>query len=175
MTRARRLAVIAVWLLGGAIASTPSRAQGDPSSPAPPPAGARDHGAIAERMRDLFAARLKRDVGLDDSQIQAVLPRIERLERERARIQRERGSTLRGLRQGLDAGVPDKELQQQLDRLDRLAGDLQRATGDELHGIDALLTVPQRVRIRFLLVRFRAEMKERIREMRRGGAGPNRR
>jgi hypothetical protein len=175
MTRARRLAAIALLLLGGAIAWAPSFAEGEPSAPGPPAAFGRDRGAIAERMRGLFAARLKRDVGLDDAQIQAVLPRVEALERERARIQRERGATLRGLRQGLDAGVSDKELQERLDRLDRLAGELERATWDGLHGIDALLTVPQRVRIRFLLVRFRAEMAERIRQLRRGGAGSYRR
>jgi hypothetical protein len=175
MSRGRRLAAIAVLVLGGAIAWAPSRAEGEPSVPGPPGALGRDRGAIAERMRGLFAARLKRDVGLDDAQIQAVVPRVEALERERAGIQRERGATLRGLRQGLDGGVSDKALQERLDRLDRLAGELLRANEKGLQEIDALLTVPQRVRIRFLLVRFRAEMAERIRELRRGGAGSYRR
>ena len=169
MSRVWSTAAIVVLVVGGAIGWAPSLAEEAPAAPPPPAAEGRDRRVVAERMRELFAARLKAEVGLDDAQVEAVLPKVEAMEQDRARIQRERGATLRALRQGLEAGASDKDLQARLDRLDQLADELEHATGGGLHAIDASLTVPQRVRIRFLLVKFRAEMAQRIRELRQGG------
>ena len=126
---------------------------------------------VAEQMRRLFAARLKADVGLDDAQVAAVLPRVESLEQERARSFAERRVALRELRRGLERGMSDAELQRRLDTLDRLGSDSERTTREALAAIDHELDVPQRVRFRFLMVRFRQEMTHRVQEFRHGAPG----
>lgn len=171
----RRMLALAVatWAAAAmAAGAMPSVAQEAP--PHGRPRAGRRAEAVRERMRALFAARLKADVGLDDAQIRAVLPKIETLERERGRIQRERLGVARELRRGLATGMADAELQRRLDALDGFGRQIERATSAALSKIDADLTVPQRVRLRFLMVRFRAEMLRRIRDLRgaRAGADP---
>lgn len=133
---------------------------------------------VAAQMRRLFAARLATDVGLDDAQIASVLPQVESLERSRARSQRERLGLLRELRRGLATGMSDVDLQRRLDSLDRLGQESERATRAALAEIDRGLTVPERVRLRFLMAQFRQEMTRRMKEFAGGagaGAGPSRR
>jgi hypothetical protein len=130
---------------------------------------------VAEQMRRLFAARLRSDVGLDDAQVAAVLPQIESLERSRAQAARQRRVLVRELRHGLADGMPDAELQSRLDALDRIGQDGERAARATLADVDRALSVPQRVRLRFLLVQFRREMMRRVDEIRQGdGSAPRR-
>jgi hypothetical protein len=154
----RRVVIVSIV----ALAALPSPAQEDEERP------------VREQMRRVFAARLKADVGLDDAQIAVVLPRIQALERERAEATRRRRTLVRELRGGLAAGMPDPELQRRLDDLDRIGQETERATRAALEDLDETLTVPQRVRLRFLLVRFRDEMTRRVEDFARG-AGRQRR
>lgn len=126
---------------------------------------------VGVQMRRIFAVRLKTDVGLDDAQVGAVLPRVESLERQRVRWLAQRRVLLRELRGGLEAGMPDTELQRRLDALDRIGSDSERETRETLAAIDRDLEVAQRVRLRFLLARFRQEISHRVQEFRRDGAG----
>jgi len=119
-------------------------------------------------MRKVFAARLRRDVGLDDAQVRAVVPKIEAMERERGQLLRDRLRLLRELRRDLDAGAPDAELARRLDRIDRASQDADRVARAGLAEIDRSLTVPQRARLRLLLVHFRDEMTRRIQDVRSG-------
>lgn len=130
--------------------------------PAPPP-----RAEVREQMQQLFEARLKTDVGLDDAAVARIAPQVEDLERERALWRRERGRLLRELRRGVARGMPDTGLQHRLDALDRLSRDSDEATRTALARIDRDLSAPQRVRLRFLLVEFRRDMNGRIRELRR--------
>ena len=134
-----------------------------PLAAAPPD----DRQEVRQRMRALFEARLRADLGLDDATTARVAPRLEAVEREHARAQRERLRLLRELRRGLATGVGDAGLQERLDALDRLARDSEAATRAGLADVDRELTVPQRVRLRFLMVEFRGEMSRRLRELRR--------
>jgi hypothetical protein len=126
---------------------------------------------VAAQMRRLFAARLAADVGLDATQIASVLPRVESLEKSRARWLRERLGLLRELRRGLSSGMNDAELQQRLDALDRVGQETERATRGTLAEIDRELTVPQRVRLRFVMADFRREMAHQVKEFGRGAGG----
>ena len=169
MTRTTLLKV-AVALALVAVQAAAVRAQ---SGPAPPPAGDdRDEARrpVAAQMRRVFAARLKSDVGLDDAQVAAVLPKIVALENDRTRANRDRILLLRDLRAGLAGGMSDPELQQRLNDLDRIAQDLERSTRAALGDIDRDLSVPQRVRLRFLIVDFRREVTRRIRDFGAGGS-----
>jgi HEAT repeat protein len=139
-----------------------------------PAVSAQEQRPVAEQMRRLFAARLKADVGLDDAQVAAVLPKIESLERARLETARQRRRLVRELRHGLESGMSDTDLQERLGALDRLGQDGERLTRAALEDVDRDLTVPQRVRVRFLLVQFRDEMRLRVESLREGGAGPRR-
>jgi hypothetical protein len=128
--------------------------------------------AIREQARGLLAARLKSDVGLSDAQVADVLPRIEAIEQARREARRSRLRLLGDLRRDLDAGAPDAKLQGSLDELDRNERDEDRATRDGLAKLDAALTVPQRVRVRFLLVQLRGEISRQVQSIRESRRGP---
>jgi len=138
-------------------------------------ASAQDDRPVAEQMRRLFAARLKADVGLDDAQIAVVLPKIVAVETRRRESARERRRLVRELRGGLESGMSDDDLQARLDALDRIGQEGERATRSALGEIDRELTVPQRVKLRFLLVQFRDEMRRNVESLRHGDAGGERR
>ena len=137
--------------------------------PAPEP---EHRAAIREQARGLLAARLKSDVGLSDAQVANVLPRIEAIEDARREARRSRLRLLGDLRRDLDAGASDATLQGGLDALDRNERDEDRATREGLAKLDAALTVPQRVRVRFLLVQLRGEIARQVQSIRQGRRGP---
>src|SRR5436190_7906515 len=139
-----------------------------------PAVSAQEERPVAEQMRRLFAARLKAEVGLDDAQVATVLPKLESLERARRETARERRRLVRELRHGLESGMPDTDLQERLGALDRLGQDGERMTRAALEDVDRDLTVPQRVRLRFLLLRFRNEMRLRVESLREGAGGARR-
>ena len=127
--------------------------------------------AIREQARGLLAARLKSDVGLSDAQIADVLPKIEGIEEGRRQAQRNRMRLLSELRRGINQGASDADLQASLDALDRGERDQDRRTRETLARIDGALSVPQRVRLRFLLVRFRGEITRELETIRGGRRG----
>ena len=153
------LACLTIALLAGPAGAQATDDAGDARQP------------VGAQMRRLFAVRLKTDVGLDDAQVGAVLPRVESLERQRARWLAQRRVLLRELRRGLETGMPDAELQRRLDALDRIGSESERETRDTLTAIDRELNVPQRVRMRFLMAHFRQEISHRVQEFRRDAAG----
>jgi len=142
---------------------------------APARADAPPEPSVAGQMYRLFAARLQSDVGLDEAQVAAVLPRIESLERTRVQAGRERRRLVRELRRGLAEGMTDADLQRRLDTLDRIGQETERTVRATLTEVDRDLTVPQRVRLRFLMVRFRDEMVRRVEEFGGGETGGARR
>lgn len=169
MTRTTLLKIVVAIALAAGPAAV-ARAQSGADSP-PPGGDDRDdarHPVVAQ-MRRVFAARLKSDVGLDDAQVATVLPKIVALEQGRTGANRQRARLLRDLRAGLAGGMSDPELQRRLNDLDRIAQDLERSTRAAFGDIDRDLSVPQRVRLRFLVVDFRREVTRRIRGL--GAAG----
>jgi hypothetical protein len=141
------------------------------SLPAAEPSEAPRRREIREQARGLLAVRLKADVGLTDAQVGEVLPRIEAIEEGRRAALRSRRQLLAGLRRDVQSGASDASLQASLDALDRNEREQDQRTRDELARIDGALSVPQRVRLRFLLANVRGEIARQvgaIRENRRG-------
>jgi hypothetical protein len=157
---------VASWIaviLIAAGATPPARAQGDE-----PPRRAE----IRAQARQLLAVRLKADVGLTDAQVGSVMPRIEEIEESRRQARRERLRLLAGLRRDVNAGASDAALQGALDALDRNERAQEERTRAALGRIDAELTVPQRVRLRFLLARLRGELVRELERIREGPRAP---
>ena len=96
---------------------------------------------------------------------------IEAIEEGRRAALRSRRQLLAGLRRDVHSGASDASLQASLDALDRNEREQYQRTRDELARIDGALSVPQRVRLRFLLASVRGEIARQvgaIRENRRG-------
>jgi len=139
------------------------------------PAGAQDPAAERERaapgelqreMRKYFADRLRADLDLTDEQADQILPQLQRLERERGALRRQRSETLEQLREQSESGAGDDELQALLDRLDRSERDQLDLRQSAYSEVDRLLTVRQRVRLRFFVEGFPRMMREKIMELR---------
>lgn len=168
MTRATLCAglILAIAVGTGAWAAPAEDATGLPPPPPPPPRG------VDEQIRRSLAARVRAELSLTDAQVDALMPRIEALERARAEARRERIGLVRDLRRGVARGASDAELQALLDRLDALPAREDAATRAALAEIDKGLSVRQRVGLRFALARFRSEVGRRVEELREGrGAG----
>ena len=126
-----------------------------------------ESGELRRAMRDYFQQRLRSELGLTDEQTNEILPKVERIERERTALRRERAETTRALRVGLRQGATDGELQALLDKL----GSVQKREQDLRESgqaeIDRLLTVRQRVEYRFFAEAFRRQIQNRIQQLRR--------
>lgn len=125
-----------------------------------------DGSAIGEAMAEYFGNALKSELGLSDEQVEAILPLVREMERERARIRRERGAALRELRQAVRGGSDEARLQELLERAESYElRDLERRR--ELQArIDSHLGVRERIQFRFFSQRFRQRIQERISEIR---------
>lgn len=160
--------MLLLFLLIQATASPPLRAQDldeDRAGPA--------KGDLRREMRKFFSDRLRAELDLTDAQAEEILPQLQRLERNRGELRRQRGDAMQQLRDGSDSGATDDELQALLDQFDRTEReqlDLKRSAYAE---IDQQLTVRQRVRLRFFVEGFPRMMREKIMEI-RGEAGPGR-
>jgi len=122
-------------------------------------------------MRKFFSDSLRADLGLTDEQAEQIMPQIQRLEQERGDARREREGTTRALRDGVDQGADDDELQALLDRLDDSERRQLALRESAFAEIDRYLTVRQRVRLRFFMEGFPRMMREKIMEL-RGGRRP---
>lgn len=124
---------------------------------------------IGDRLRRVFADRLRAEIAMTDEQASVVLPKLEEIERVRTKARREKLAIALDLRRGLREGAGDDELASLLSRFD--AVDLRQETEvrDLLAAAEAPLAIRQRVELRFFLVRFKAEVERRM----RGGADPS--
>ena len=117
---------------------------------------------IEERIRARFSSMLRNELALSDEQADAVLPAMQELEATKREIGRERRDVARTLRQGMDEGSTDDELEDMLIKLEQLDDDLRATEKSALAGIDAELNVRQRVKLRFFVQNFRSEIRDRM-------------
>jgi len=126
---------------------------------------------LREAMRRYFHNGLRRELGLTDEQVQAIVPMVERIEQTKTETSRQRRETVRLLRHGLRTGAADGRLQELLDRWHRIEREQQDLERTILAEIDAQLTARQRVQLRFFIETFRRQIARRVQELRQG-AGP---
>jgi Spy/CpxP family protein refolding chaperone len=165
-TSPRRLLRVLAALLICLVAAGAVAAQDAPDADAPP-----SNEEIRAAMQEYFQSRLRADLGLTDAQVDAIMPRIQALERSKNEMRRKRMETVRRLRRSVERGAPDAELERLLEQLDAIEWDQRVSERDALAEIDGELTARQRVRLRFFMPRFRREMNERVRELKGEGPG----
>lgn len=126
-----------------------------------------------EMFRQAFQQKLRSTLSLTDEQMEAIAPRLLELEEHRNNARRERHKTVRALREGMEQGMGDEELQGLLDHLDEIQlREMETVTG-VFAEVDKELTVRQRVQLRFFIDQFRKRIREKAGEFRRG-RGPGR-
>ncbi len=137
---------------------------------------------IEERIRERFTSMLRSELALSDEQAETVLPLMAELEDLKREIGRERREAVRALRDGMEEGASDAELQSSLDQLDRIEDDLRTAERTAMVKIDGELNTRQRVKLRFFVHEFRRQIERRLgegaermerRRMRHEGPRPN--
>jgi hypothetical protein len=130
------------------------------------PGAARRQAEIGREMQKLFNNQLRAELALTDDQMEAIGPRIERLETARREARRERIETVQKLRRGFDGGLSDDELQALLDRLDAIEQEQRGLERTQLSMIDEELSTRQRVELRFFMEQFRQDMARKVQELR---------
>jgi hypothetical protein len=137
---------------------------------APPAPAAPNAPRPEERLRRLFAERLRQELQLTDAQAAEVVPRIEAIERVRREGRREKLQSARELRVALREGAPDAEIDKILARVDASEVKRESEVRARMKEVDAALSARQRAELRFFVAKFRREVERRI----RGEAGPMR-
>ncbi|HEX6853016.1 MAG TPA: hypothetical protein VF139_16595 [Candidatus Polarisedimenticolaceae bacterium] len=123
-----------------------------------------------ERLRKVFAERLRQELQLTDAQAAEVVPKIEAIERIRREGRREKAVSARELRTALRVGAPDAEIDKILARVDASEVERESEVRARMKEVDAALSSRQRAELRFFVAKFRREVDRRI----RGEAGPMR-
>jgi len=157
----------ALLVLVAMLTAAPLPAQGPAAS-----STAVEEDELREAMRDYFQNRLRDELVLTDEQMAEIAPKIERIEQSRAESARSRKATARRLQVGLRQGESDERLQQLLDTLTKIEADQQQTERTTLSEIDALLSVRQRVKLRFFIQGFRRQLQRRVRELQGDRWGP---
>lgn len=168
MSREKILTVLLTGAMAAALTISPVPAQ------EVHPEGPEHHGPpgdsdVREAMQALFDQHLRERLGMTDEQMAAVTPHMREMDRVRFRARHERREVIRALRQGMNHGMGDGELQTLLDRLDTVMKEEISSTERIITAVDRELTVRQRVELRFFMEEFGRRMREKVREIRGGG------
>jgi len=161
--RSKNRLVLGAAVLAVAVSSLAVAQQPEPEAP--------PGEQLREAMRHYLHDQLRLELALSDEQMAQLSPLIERIEDVRSEARRNRGTTLRELRQGMRQGAGDEQLQALLDRLQAIEDEQRVAERSTMTDIDAMLTVRQRVEFRFFIQRFRQELQRRVQQLRRDRMG----
>jgi Spy/CpxP family protein refolding chaperone len=164
--RKKNWLVLSAAVLAAAVSSLALAQQ-----PAPGESGGPPGQELRDAMRQYLHDQLRMELALSDEQMAQLSPLIERIEDVRSEARRNRGATLRELRQGIRQGAGDEQLQALLDRLQSIEDEQRAAERSAMSDIDAMLTVRQRVQFRFFIQRFRQELQRRVQQLRRDRMG----
>ncbi|MRR09636.1 hypothetical protein EG831_06110 [bacterium] len=111
-------------------------------------------------------SRMTEALDLSEDQIAQFFPRLRKMEENRRALNRQRDQLIAELEQALAGAPKDAELKARLDRLDKLEEQKLRRELADRAGLDALLTVPQRARLRVFDQRFEDEVRMMVRTIR---------
>lgn len=159
----RGLALLAVLLLTVGQSGAQER---------PPALAGPEDSELREALFSYFEKTLRTELALSDEQAEQLMPMVREMERQRARMQRERMAATRELRRGYRSGADDDELARLLARVDEIEVRNREERRTMMQEIDQVLSVRQQVRLRGVIQRFRQNVQRRIREL-RGGPRPS--
>lgn len=170
---------ITVFLIAAAAVAQP--ASDPPPRPIMPPEAWDDPGGgppcdtacppmrMGKERKMLEAVRISRmteALDLSEDQIAAFFPRLRKMEENRRSLNRQRDELIAELEKTLAGAPKDAELKARLDQLDRIEEQkLRRSLADHAE-LDALLSIPQRAKLRVFNQRFEDEVRMMVRTIR---------
>jgi Spy/CpxP family protein refolding chaperone len=157
------------------LAAGPTFAQQRPSPPPPgagPGAESDEAGDLQETLEIYMLAKMKRALALTPDQEQKVVPLVQDLSDSRRRFHRDRRLAIMTLRPMVeDPNSTEEEIRATLARLDQAESSFRSSESHSIAQIRALLSTRQQAQFMIFQESFRAEMQQRLREFRQGGAG----
>ena len=171
MTKNRRTPLRRRALLGAILLTVSALAHATPAPSAADPAMRED---LRMAMRRFFHDRLRATLALSDEQMTHIQPLLEQLEESRLASQREKRQTMRQLREGMEHGAADEDLQTWLDRFEEIEREAMNGEMATMAEVDEVLRVRQRVQLRMFINQFRQRIRERMDGADRGKMGDRR-
>ena len=165
---------IAILLLSVAVVQHSVQAQ-DPivseerkssESTQPPETRKAEQQNMQELVQEIMAARLSRELGLNDEETVILLRHLGEYRNQIGAIQKERQETLRSLRPALKANGAEKEIQKSLSRLQDLDAKLQEIKRTAFEKVSAGMSVAQRARLYVFYNDFENEMRRLVQKAR---------
>ncbi len=149
------------------------------ASPATNPGGAPGRAAAAQaedrELRELveavMAARLARELGLDDEQTVLLVRRFSEFKKQMADLKNQRQETMKTLKADLKAGAPDAQIQEDLNKLMDQDVKVLEARKEAYAQVAAGLSVPQQARLYVFLTEFETDMRRLVQKARERAAG----
>ncbi|MCU0607484.1 MAG: hypothetical protein MUF78_08745 [Candidatus Edwardsbacteria bacterium] len=111
-------------------------------------------------------SRMTEALDLSEDQIARFFPRLRKMEENRRSLDRQRDELIDELEKALAGPLKDAELKARLDQLDKLEQQKLRRTLADHAELDALLSVPQRAKLRVFNQRFDDEVRLMVRTIR---------
>jgi hypothetical protein len=152
--------VLALALVWGTVAAGVSAQEESRSS-------RRERWDEAFRMVDAYViANIQESLGLDDDQYARIIPLVNRLQKARREYHRERGRTLRHMRQLLKSGAAtESQLEKAVVSLKTLGVDGPARIRERVDELDAILSPVQQAKYRV----FEMDVERRMRDLMRRG------
>jgi hypothetical protein len=157
--------MVVLAFVGGSLATAAFGQEGSPSS------RGRQRWDEAARLVDAYViANIQESLGLDDDQYARVIPFVNKLQKARREYHRERGTTLRQMRQLLRSGAAtESQLREAVASLKTLEVEGPARIRERADELDAILSPVQQAKYRV----FEMEVERRMRDlMRRGRREP---
>lgn len=130
---------------------------------------------LREAMVEFFRRGLADHVGLEDEQIDEVLPWVRKMEADRRKFRRDKARLLTQLRREYRRGGSDAKLRAALEGIDRVDREMRESQLSAQAEVDRYLSVRQQVQFRFYAQRFRRQLEQRIRGIQGDPDGSRRR
>ena len=172
-----------LWVLAAARAedkpASPAATGAQAARPTPPDAAkkAADDVELRAIVEATLAARLSKELGLNDEQTVLMVRRFSDFKKEITSLRKGRQELVKELRASLKAGAPDAQIEPNLKALIAQDGKIEGLRKNVYEKVGAGFSVSQRAKLYVFLGQFEADMRRLIQEARernaqRPGKGP---
>jgi len=141
-----------------------------PESSPSPDARKAEHENLQELVHEIMAARLARQLGLNDEETVILFRRLGEYRTQISALQKERQETLRSLRAILKQNGSEKEIEETLSRLQDLDAKLQELKPTAFEKVSAGMSVTRRARLYVFCNDFENEMRRLVQKARERAA-----
>jgi len=150
---------------GPAHAQDPAAAKAPGTPPQPEPQKG-ENGDLQELVNDIMAARLARELSLNDEETVLLLRHIADYRAQANALQKERREVLKSLKATLKSGAPEPEIEADLSKLQNLDAKVQELKRNTFAKVGEGMNVTQRARLYVFYNEFENEMRRLVQQAR---------